>query len=86
MKTFTIVATLFLASLPQAFDNIPPCAQGCIRDAIKSSTTCSETDIPCTCANKDAIQIAGTSCVVSSCGLDVALSKKQRDKAGGKHY
>ena len=75
MKFILAATTLALAGLAQAFDNVPACAEQCIKDAIKSATTCAEADVPCACKEKDAIQAAGTSCVIDSCGLDVAISK-----------
>ncbi|KAK4614113.1 hypothetical protein CLAFUW4_08868 [Fulvia fulva] len=71
----TTTTLLALASVSLAFDNVPVCAVQCIKDAIKSATTCAETDVPCACEEKDAIQAAGTSCVISSCGLGVALNE-----------
>lgn len=75
-----ILSTLFLAlsigsATAASFDDLPPCSKQCIKDAIKSSTNCAETDVKCACANKDKIQQAGAQCVVAACGMDVALSK-----------
>ncbi|TGO28768.1 hypothetical protein BPAE_0023g00330 [Botrytis paeoniae] len=74
---FTIVSVLALASLALAQDSgIPACAQSCIDDAVKSETTCGATDKACQCLpdNVSSIQNAATTCVISSCGITVALT------------
>ncbi|KAF5873578.1 uncharacterized protein Bfra_005041 [Botrytis fragariae] len=74
---FTIVSVLALASLALAQDSgIPTCAQSCIDDAVKSETTCGATDKACQCLpdNVSSIQNAATTCVISSCGITVALT------------
>ncbi|KAF7949078.1 hypothetical protein EAE96_008250 [Botrytis aclada] len=74
---FTIVSVLALASLALAQDSgIPTCAQPCIDDAVKSETTCGATDKACQCLpdNISSIQNAATTCVISSCGITVALT------------
>ncbi|TGO62796.1 hypothetical protein BCON_0017g00370 [Botryotinia convoluta] len=74
---FTIVSVLALASLALAQDSgIPACAQSCIDDAVKSATTCGATDKACQCVpdNVSSIQNAATTCVISSCGITVALT------------
>ncbi|THV43702.1 hypothetical protein BGAL_1061g00010 [Botrytis galanthina] len=74
---FTIVSVLALASLALAQDSgIPSCAQPCIDDAVKSETTCGATDKACQCLpdNVSSIQNAATTCVISSCGITVALT------------
>ncbi|PQE10372.1 CFEM domain-containing protein [Rutstroemia sp. NJR-2017a WRK4] len=70
---YSAFALLALVSLAAA--QIPDCATPCINDAVKSSTTCSATDVACQCQadNKAKIQSAATSCVVSNCPLDVAI-------------
>ncbi|KAB8297001.1 hypothetical protein EYC80_002402 [Monilinia laxa] len=74
---FTAFGLLALASLAIAQDSsIPACAQPCIADAVKSSTTCGASDTVCQCQadNVSKIQTAATSCVIDKCGLTVALT------------
>ncbi|RAL60764.1 hypothetical protein DID88_009869 [Monilinia fructigena] len=74
---FTAFGLLALASLAIAQDSsIPACAQPCIADAVKSSTTCGASDTACQCQadNVSKIQTAATSCVIDKCGLTVALT------------
>ncbi|TGO52781.1 hypothetical protein BOTNAR_0314g00040 [Botryotinia narcissicola] len=74
---FTIVSVLAHTSLALAQDSgIPACAQSCIDDAVKSETTCGATDKACQCLpdNVSSIQNAATTCVISSCGITVALT------------
>ncbi|KAH8879569.1 CFEM-domain-containing protein, partial [Thozetella sp. PMI_491] len=59
----------------QSLSDIPQCAQPCITAAIKSSTTCGETDYKCACQNEDKLVAGATSCVISACGADVALNQ-----------
>lgn len=70
-----IAATAGLASA-QCVSDIPSCAQSCIEDAAASATSCGAQDFECQCttANQAAIQGAATSCVISACGADVAVS------------
>lgn len=69
-------AALALAALVrcQTREDIPECAIPCLDDAVKSETDCEVTDYACICKDFDAIQGAATSCVISECGADKALS------------
>ncbi|KAF2210059.1 hypothetical protein CERZMDRAFT_99760 [Cercospora zeae-maydis SCOH1-5] len=58
-----------------SFNDLPPCSQKCIADAIKSSTNCAPTDTACACANQSKIQQAGAQCVIQACGMDVAVNQ-----------
>ncbi|KAG4030379.1 hypothetical protein MFRU_012g01170 [Monilinia fructicola] len=74
---FKAFGLLALASLAIAQDSaIPACAQPCIADAVKSSTTCGASDTACQCQadNVSKIQTAATNCVIEKCGLTVALT------------
>ncbi|KAI1407682.1 hypothetical protein F5Y13DRAFT_124533 [Hypoxylon sp. FL1857] len=71
------IATLALATLvsAQSLSDIPQCALPCIDDARTSSTNCAADDYACICRNKDALTAAATSCVLASCGAEVATSQ-----------
>lgn len=75
MKTAAFVAVA-LAALAQAQTraDIPSCALPCLDAAVTANTKCSTTDYACICKDFDAVQTAATSCVISKCGADVALS------------
>ncbi|KAK1987615.1 hypothetical protein LZ30DRAFT_154538 [Colletotrichum cereale] len=74
MKYSFAFAALIATVAAQA---MPECAQKCLADATTSASTCKVGDFACTCetANKAAIQAAGTSCVIDSCGMDKALNE-----------
>ncbi|QSZ35209.1 hypothetical protein DSL72_008076 [Monilinia vaccinii-corymbosi] len=74
---FTAFGLLALASLATAQSSaIPACAQPCVADAVKASTTCGVSDTACQCLpdNVSKIQTAATSCVIGKCGITVALT------------
>ncbi|KAK3396838.1 hypothetical protein B0T20DRAFT_243899 [Sordaria brevicollis] len=72
LTLISLAAGLVAAQDPST--DIPACAQPCIAEAVSSATDCSDTDYACWCANKDAIVSAGTACVLSDCGADVAIN------------
>ncbi|KAI1336345.1 hypothetical protein F5Y15DRAFT_427049 [Xylariaceae sp. FL0016] len=73
---YTIAAAALAALVSaQSLSDIPSCALPCIDDAIKSSTSCSETDYGCICENEDKLVSGATSCVLQDCGADVATSQ-----------
>ncbi|KAI0438817.1 hypothetical protein F4803DRAFT_74844 [Xylaria telfairii] len=75
MKYTAAILALAAAVSAQSLSDIPTCAQPCIDDARTKETSCSATDYKCICDNIDKLTAAGTSCVLSSCGADVALNK-----------
>ncbi|KAI1744926.1 hypothetical protein F4680DRAFT_403711 [Xylaria scruposa] len=70
----TIAALVGIVSA-QTWNDIPACAQPCILDAVTSETNCGSTDYQCICAARDTIQNAAASCVISACGLAVAINE-----------
>lgn len=59
----------------QSISDIPACALPCIKDGV-AKTDCKDTDLGCICkAENFKIQGAATSCVLSKCGADKAVSK-----------
>ncbi|OTB02540.1 hypothetical protein M426DRAFT_264337 [Hypoxylon sp. CI-4A] len=73
--TSTLTLALVTTISAQSLSDIPQCAVPCIDDARTSSTNCSANDYACICINKDALTSAATSCVLESCGADVATSR-----------
>ncbi|KAH6669758.1 hypothetical protein F5X68DRAFT_51081 [Plectosphaerella plurivora] len=76
MKYFyTLAALVALVSAQE----LPECAVSCIRDATESETTCTFGDLACTCqeANRAAVTAAATPCVISACGVQVAIGQVQ---------
>ncbi|GKT46239.1 uncharacterized protein ColSpa_06420 [Colletotrichum spaethianum] len=74
--SFALAALVAVAAAQVDPTIIPECARKCLTDATASATSCKEGDYSCTCQadNKAAIQTAATSCVISACGVDKALS------------
>ncbi|TRX96055.1 hypothetical protein FHL15_003197 [Xylaria flabelliformis] len=70
----TIAALVSVVSA-QTWNDIPACAQPCILDAVAAVTDCGSTDYQCICAARDTIQTQAASCVISACGLDVAVNQ-----------
>lgn len=54
-----------------------PCADVCLDSAVVGSTTCTLHDVACECepGNSDLIYLAGYSCVIASCGSQIATSE-----------
>ncbi|KAI0879895.1 uncharacterized protein GGS22DRAFT_102951 [Annulohypoxylon maeteangense] len=75
MKCAVITLVLATFASAQSLSDIPQCALPCIDSARTSSTSCSNSDYACICKNKDAITGAATSCVLQSCGADVATGQ-----------
>ncbi|KAI0904453.1 hypothetical protein F4824DRAFT_456268 [Ustulina deusta] len=73
--TLATLATLIVAVSAQTWEDIPACAQPCILDAVADVTDCGSTDYTCICAARDTIQNAAASCVISACGLIVAINE-----------
>ncbi|KAI0441316.1 hypothetical protein F4803DRAFT_523758 [Xylaria telfairii] len=73
--TLATIATLVGIVSAQTWNDIPACAQPCILDAVAAVTACGPTDYPCICASRDAVQNAAVSCVISACGLSVAINE-----------
>lgn len=74
MKYAFVAIALAAAVHAQTIDDVPECAIPCLDDAIASETDCATDDYPCVCENFDAIQGVATSCVISECGAETALS------------
>ncbi|EFY87683.1 hypothetical protein J3459_017773 [Metarhizium acridum] len=74
---FLTVASLAMVSLAagQSLADLPSCSLSCLNDAVKQSTSCSETDLACVCEQFNVIQGAAAGCILSACGQDVALNK-----------
>ena len=64
-----------ICSYGQHRGDIPSCALPCLDDSIKMNTKCDITDISCVCKSFIAIQGDATSCFITACGADVALTK-----------
>ncbi|KAI0100464.1 hypothetical protein F4776DRAFT_521366 [Hypoxylon sp. NC0597] len=75
MKYAVAAAALAAISSAQSLSDIPQCAIPCINDARTSSTNCAADDYACICRNKDALTAAATSCVLTSCGAEVATGQ-----------
>ncbi|KAH7363376.1 hypothetical protein B0T11DRAFT_329354 [Plectosphaerella cucumerina] len=77
MKYFYTLAALVALVAAQA--ELPECAVSCIRDATESETTCTFGDTACTCQeeNRAAVTAAATPCVISACGVQVAIGQVQ---------
>lgn len=73
MKYAFTAAALFVLVSAQDLSSIPACAAPCLQSAVSSSTSCSMTDYKCICNDMDAIQGAGSSCVMDKCGAQVAM-------------
>lgn len=75
MKAATVLAVAFAAlAQAQTRADIPSCALPCLDAAVTANTKCATTDYTCICKDFSAVQTAATSCVISKCGADVALS------------
>lgn len=74
MKYAFVAIALAAAVHAQTIDDVPECAIPCLDDAIASETDCATDDYPCVCENFEAIQGVATSCVISECGAETALS------------
>lgn len=74
MKYAFVAIALAAAVHAQTIDDVPECAIPCLDDAISSETDCDTTDYACVCENFEAIQGVATSCVISECGAETALS------------
>jgi hypothetical protein len=75
MKAATVLAVTFAAlAQAQTRADIPSCALPCLDSAVEANTKCATTDYACICKDFSAVQTAATSCVISKCGADVALS------------
>ena len=72
MKYSAVVVALLGAAVAQDLSMIPECAQGCITDAVSTSTNCKADDFPCICKNQNALIGGATPCVIEKCGADVA--------------
>lgn len=77
MKYSFAIAALAAAVSAQSLGDVPKCAIPCLDDAIASKTKCDKTDLTCVCKNFDDVRSAATSCVITKCGSDVAISKFQ---------
>ncbi|KAI8951205.1 hypothetical protein F4801DRAFT_546001 [Xylaria longipes] len=75
MKYIVSALALAAAVSAQSLSDIPTCAQPCIDDARTKETSCGADDYKCICDNIDKLQAAATSCVLSACGADTALSQ-----------
>ncbi|KAI0973201.1 hypothetical protein F4678DRAFT_459331 [Xylaria arbuscula] len=73
--TLAALAPFIVAVSAQTWNDIPACAQPCILNAVATVTSCGSTDYQCICASRDAVQTAATSCVITACGVDVALNQ-----------
>ncbi|KAI0458804.1 NADP-dependent oxidoreductase domain-containing protein [Xylaria acuta] len=73
--TLATIATLVGVVSAQTWNDIPACAQPCILDAVAAVTDCGSTDYECICASRDTVQNEAASCVISACGLDVAINE-----------
>lgn len=74
MKFITAVAFLAAAVYGASIDDLPQCAQACVRDGAKKAG-CGEDDVPCLCSNINKIQGDEAQCIIDACGVDVAVSK-----------
>ncbi|RDL39382.1 uncharacterized protein BP5553_03722 [Venustampulla echinocandica] len=88
MKFSSTIAIMALAGFTAAagLDSIPACAKQCIDDAVTKVTTCTTTDVPCSCKNMDKIQTEATPCVLKACGakaVDVITAVTELCKDGG---
>lgn len=75
--TTALVATLAAAAAGVSAQDIsifPECSLDCIMNAI-GDTPCDVTDFACVCENKESLTQGAAPCVISSCGIDTALSK-----------
>ncbi|UNI21647.1 hypothetical protein JDV02_007620 [Purpureocillium takamizusanense] len=76
MKSFAVVAVaLATLAAAQSLSDIPSCALPCLDDAVKASTSCETTDIPCVCKDMEKVQGAAAGCILSKCGQDKALNE-----------
>lgn len=76
MKVTLLAAGLVAAVYAQDLSSIPECARTCLTDAISQDGKCQATDAACVCGRIDQLTTLATSCVLSACGQDVALSMR----------
>lgn len=76
MKVTLLAAGLVAAVYAQDLSSIPECARTCLTDAISQDGQCQATDAACVCGRIDQLTTLATSCVLSACGQDVALSMR----------
>lgn len=71
------MAVLVFATATAVAQGIPSCATSCIDDATTKVSNCKVGDYTCSCVieNLAAIQREATSCVVKSCGVEIATGK-----------
>ncbi|KAJ5697795.1 hypothetical protein N7488_011479 [Penicillium malachiteum] len=76
MKAVIVFMLGLLAMLVQANSdvNIPSCAVPCL-DAAANKAGCDATDYACICKDSDKIKKSAQKCVISECGISVALNK-----------
>lgn len=74
MKYAFAAAALAATVSAQSLSDIPSCAIPCIDASRTAVTTCTADDYACLCDNITAIQGDATTCVISGCGADVAVS------------
>jgi hypothetical protein len=74
MKVTLLAAGLVATVFAQDLSSIPECARTCLTDAITQDGQCQATDASCVCGRIDQLTTLATSCVLSACGQDVALS------------
>ncbi|OAQ66283.1 extracellular membrane protein, CFEM domain-containing protein [Pochonia chlamydosporia 170] len=76
---FVAVAAVAMAALASAQNRneIPSCALPCLDDSVKKVTSCSTSDFACICKKENFSKVQGdaTSCVISKCGADKAVSE-----------
>ncbi|KAH8204738.1 hypothetical protein TruAng_001072 [Truncatella angustata] len=73
---YAFAAAAFAAVVSaQDISTIPSCAVPCVDASRSKVTSCTETDYKCLCDNITKIQGDATTCVITSCGADVAVSK-----------
>lgn len=76
MKVTLLAAGLVATVFAQDLSSIPECARTCLTDAISKDGQCQATDAACVCGRIDQLTTLATSCVLSACGQDVALSMR----------
>ena len=78
MKFFAVAAVAMAAMVSaQSRSEIPSCALPCLDDSVKKETSCATDDFKCVCSTENFTKVQGdaTTCVISKCGQDTALSK-----------
>ncbi len=71
---------------PQSDLDIPDCAYNCLYDAVEQATDCVHEDFSCLCLphNQQSVEAHSMSCVIASCGIDVAISESPQRCLGAR--